>query len=214
MRVLGTALIAIGMLFGCPSMAADLAVTFDQTAAGAVPEGWKVGATNGGAEPARWVVEEIGGRKVFSLVEPERRLPGDLYNVAWMPGTKVKDVDATVSIRANKGSQDQGGGLIWRASDANNYYVARYNPLEGNFRLYHVKDGRRTQLATAENLPIGTGEWFTMRIVQRGDHIEGYINGQKVLDARDRTFAEAGAIGLWTKADATTSFDDLVVKDL
>jgi hypothetical protein len=179
-----------------------------------VPQGWRVGNTNGGPQPAKWAAQETGGRKVFSLVEPEKQLPGDLYNVAWMPDTKVRDVDLSVQIRANTGRQDQGGGLIWRARDSNNYYIARYNPLESNFRIYYVKDGVRRQLATVEGQRIRAGEWFTMRIVHRGDAIEGYLNNQKVLEARDTTFRDAGAVGLWTKADAATSFDDFSVKEL
>lgn len=107
-----------------------------------------------------------------------------------------------MALRADGGRRDQGGGLIWRAVDANNYYVARYNPKEGNFRIYRLEDGVRFELASADELTVATGEWFTLRIVHTGDVIEGYLNDRKLLDARDRRFGAAGAIGLWTKSDA------------
>lgn len=213
-----------GFGFAGAAMAADISVTFEAAATGAVPAGWKIAATNGGDTPARWIVEQgagpNGSGRIFSLVEPERtgllaRLTSsNVFNLAWLPESKVRDLDASVAIRANAGSIDQGGGLIWRAQNADNYYIARYNPLERNLRIYFVKNGSRTQLASAENLRPGTGEWFTLRIVHRGNNIEGYLNGQKVTEARDATFTDAGAVGLWTKADAQTSFDDLVVKEL
>lgn len=211
-----TAILAFWWIGGLAPVAlgADLAVTFDDAAMGRVPEGWRVANTNGGREPATWVVGDVGGRKAFSLVEPERALPGDLYNVALMPDVQARDVDVSVQVRANAGRVDQGGGLLWRAQDARNYYVAHYNPLERNLRVYYVKDGARRQLATAERLEVGSGAWFTLRVVHRGDSIEAYLNGEKRIEVRDGTFRNAGAVGLWTKADAATSFDDLFVKDL
>lgn len=204
--------------------AADRTVDFDEGKAGQVPAGWQLTATHGGDKRARWIVEDAkgpkGDTKVFSLVEPEatgilaRVTAANTFNIAWLPESKARDVDLSVAIRANDGDIDQGGGLIWRARDQDNYYIARYNPLERNFRIYYVKDGRRQQLSSADNLKIGTGEWFTMRVVQRGDQIEGYVNGDKLTTLRDGTFGDAGAVGLWTKADAKTSFDNLVIKEL
>ncbi len=204
--------------------AADRTVDFDEGKAGQVPTGWQLTATNGGDKRARWIVEDAkgpkGDTKVFSLVEPEatgilaRATAANTFNIAWLPETKGRDVDLSVGIRANDGDIDQGGGLMWRARDQDNYYIARYNPLEHNFRIYYVKDGKRRQLSSADNLKVGTGEWFTMRVVQRGDQIEGYVNGEKLATVRDATFKDAGAVGLWTKADAKTSFDNLVIKDL
>ena len=101
---------------------------------------------------------------------------------------------------------------IWRVEDKDNYYVARYNPLENNFRLYYVKDAARKILASATpRLEIKAGEWFTIRIVQQGPRIECWLNGEKLLTVTDVTLTRAGGVGLWTKADATTSFDDFSV---
>ena len=214
----------VSTLWGSGAAAADINVDFENAQAGAPPVEWTIAATNGGGTPARWAVEQdtgpAGPSQILSLVEPEgtgllaRFVSSGVFNLAWMPNTEVRDLDASVAIRANSGSIDQGGGLIWRARDAGNYYIARYNPLERNFRAYIVIGGRRATLASAEGLAVGTGEWFTMRIVHRGEVIEGYLNGQKLLEARDANFPEAGGVGFWTKADAATSFDDLVVEEL
>jgi hypothetical protein len=101
--------------------------------------------------------------------------------------------------------------LIWRAKDAGNYYVARYNPLEKNFRLYTVKDGVRRQLADAGGLAVPAGEWFTVKVTQKGDAIACELNGKRLLEATDTTFPGPGGVGVWSKADAASSFDDFEV---
>ena len=134
----------------------------------------------------------------------------DVFNVALMEDTSYLDADISVRLRPVSGRVDQGGGIVWRASGASNYYVARYNPLEDNFRVYKVVDGRRRMLESA-TVRIDHAAWHAQRVVMRGDHIECYLDGTKFLDVRDSTFADAGQIGLWTKADAKTHFDDLTV---
>jgi hypothetical protein len=131
------------------------------------------------------------------------------FNITLIDGTNYKDVDISVSMKSIAGSIDQGGGLVWRARDAKNYYIARYNPLENNYRVYKVVNGARTQLETASI--SATPGWHTLRVTMAGDHIECYYDGRKYLDARDQTFTTGGKIGLWTKADAQTRFDDLKV---
>ncbi len=113
-------------------------------------------------------------------------------------------------IKANSGKEDQGGGLIWRCKDENNYYVCRINPLEGNFRVYKVVDGKRKQLESV-TLDAASGKWYQVRAVMVADKIECYVDGKKHLAATDDTFPQAGMIGLWTKADASSSFDNLAV---
>jgi hypothetical protein len=133
--------------------------------------------------------------------------PTYVFNVL-LSATRAKDIALSVRMRAVSGKIDQGGGVVWRAMDANNYYIARYNPLEKNFRMYTVKGGGRSQLASA-TVDLPATEWHSLEVRMMGDHFEGSLNGKKYLDHRDATFLEAGAIGLWTKADAVTHFDDL-----
>ena len=98
-----------------------------------------------------------------------------------------------------------------RYQDNNNYYIARMNPLEDNFRVYKVVAGKRMQLQTREDLKVKAGEWRKLKIEMDGDHIQCYLDGEKYLDARDNTFPDAGKVGLWTKADAQTYFDELKI---
>jgi len=136
---------------------------------------------------------------------------GSEFNVTLINGTNFKDVDVSVQMKAVAGRTDQGGGLVWRAKDGKNYYIARYNPLEDNFRVYRVEDGKRTQLATAD---VERKEgWRIVRVTMKGDEIACYLDGKKHLSAKDSTFKEAGKIGLWSKADAQSHFDDLTVKE-
>ena len=100
-----------------------------------------------------------------------------------------------------------GGGLIWRAQDAQNYYITRANPLEQNIRLYRVVKGVRYKLANYDHI-ISVDAWHTFRVVARGNHFQIIFDGQTVFDVQDETF-QSGQIGLWTKADAVTYFDDL-----
>ena len=102
------------------------------------------------------------------------------------------------------------GGLVFRLRDPNKYYIVRANALENNYRLYHVVSGRRSQFAGA-NFKVTSGEWHELRIEAVGNKIACYYDGSKKIEATDDTFKDAGKVGLWTKADSVTYFDDLKV---
>jgi hypothetical protein len=133
----------------------------------------------------------------------------DRFNLFWKDTVSFRDGRISVSVRADEGRVDQGGGLVWRVRDARNYYVCRVNPLESNYRVYVVKDGVRRQLATAL-CAVETGSWHRLEVEHVGDRITCWTDGRKLLEATDATLTEAGGVGLWTKADALTSFDDFV----
>ncbi len=106
----------------------------------------------------------------------------------------------------------QGGGLVWRAKDAKNYYLARYNPLEDNYRLYHVVNGKRTLIQNVDithtaTMPLGN----TLRVTMTRDKIACYYDDKKYIETKDSTITESGKIGLWSKADAQSQFDDLAL---
>src|SRR6266567_4384646 len=119
-----------------------------------------------------------------------------------------QDLDVSVKFKAVSGSIDRAGGLVFRLKDPNNYYIVRANALENNYRLYHVVNGRRSQFAGA-NLKVTSGEWHELRVEVVGNNITCYYDGNKKIEATDDTFKDAGKIGLWTKADSVTYFDDL-----
>ena len=133
------------------------------------------------------------------------------FNVALVQGTSFKDIDLSVKLKAVAGEVDRGGGLVWRAKDSKNYYLARYNPLEDNFRVYKVQDGKRTQFQSAK-LP-GDDKWHTLRVTMVGTNVACYLDGNKHLEVEDPTFPGPGMIGLWSKADAQSYFDDLTVSE-
>jgi hypothetical protein len=196
------------------SFAEEQRFNFDQTTAGGLPSGWIIAATNPDGPLAEWQVKAdpaaVSSPQVLAITRI-RNESGDVFNLCWTHDLVFQNGSIEVNVRADNGKEDQGGGLIWRAQDADNYYVVRYNPLEINLRLYFVKEGRRTQLASADVGGIRTGEWFRLKIVQQGERIEAYLNGKQYLEASDDTFLKAGGVGFWSKADAASSFDDLQI---
>ncbi len=184
---------------------------FDKLEIGKTPAGLLAKETHPGGKPGEWKVAADpaapSGPNVLTLTTSA---PDATFNVALFDKTSYQDLDLRVRVRGNTGKEDQGGGLIWRAKDENNYYVCRINPLENNFRVYKVVDGKRSQIQSTEFKP-DTGKWYQVRAVMVGDHITCYVDGQKYLDAKDDTYKDAGMIGLWTKADASSSFDNFAV---
>jgi hypothetical protein len=201
------------LLLGISLAAADAkTLTYSKEDAGKVPAGWKEAKTGtGDGSVWRVVADDTGPGKTGYVLMQTAEGPNRMFNLCVLDDSKYKDVDLEVSFKAMKGKLDQGGGLVWRYRDADNYYIARMNPLEDNFRVYKVVNGKRIQLETKEKIKIPAGEWHKIRIVQKGEQIECYLDGKKELEAKDDTFKDAGKIGLWSKADAQTRFDALKI---
>src|SRR5437867_4188893 len=164
-------------------------------------EGWKT-------VDGKWTVEEIPGAPSRKKVLVQRALQNQ-FNVIVAPGGPYTDVDVSVRFKPISGREDASGGIVFRFSEGR-YYVVRSNALEDNFRLYYY-DRVRNQLATAKVKPPALVQWHTLRVVAVGDHIQAYLNGQLLLDHRDTRY-RLGQIGLWTKSDSVTAFDDLEIK--
>jgi hypothetical protein len=171
--------------------------TFDNETTGLIAKGF----TN---EVGEWKVEPSD---TGNALAQRAKNADSVFNITLASDTSAKDLDLSVRVKALAGKADQGGGLVWRARDAKNYYLARYNPLEDNYRAYKVVGGHRTMLKSAD-IPHSAG-WCTLRITMKGDHIECFYDGKKSLEADDATFPDAGKVGLWSKADAQSHFDDL-----
>ncbi|MBI3838813.1 MAG: hypothetical protein HY288_12885 [Planctomycetia bacterium] len=172
---------------------------FDGETTGQIAKGF----TN---EVGSWSVVEIGQGKALAQAAKNAN---PVFNIALVRDASAKDVDISVEMKAVAGETDQGGGIVWRAKDAKNYYLARYNPLEDNYRLYRVVGGKRTLL---QNADIAHSDGVhALRVTMNGDRIECYYDGKKYLDQKDATFTEPGRIGLWTKADAQSQFDNLTL---
>jgi hypothetical protein len=161
---------------------------------------------------ARGFINEVGAWKVVEsdkgkALAQTAKNADPVFNIALVDETNAKDIVLAVRLKAIAGELDRGGGLVWRAKDKKNYYLARYNPLEDNYRVYKVVDGKRTMFQNAD-IPHTPG-WHTLKVEMRGDHIVCYYDDKKYLEVADTTFTAPGKIGLWSKADAQSQFDDL-----
>ncbi|MBK6625981.1 MAG: hypothetical protein IPJ87_00995 [Flavobacteriales bacterium] len=183
--------------------------TFEDMAVGGPVRGFSMRHT-GKAGVDDWAVERDGNNQV---VAQRARNRGMHFNLLTHDSISASDVVLSVRVKAIDGEEDQGGGVIWRMLDADNYYIARFNPLEDNLRLYRVVKGDREQLASV-GVSVVAGSWWTLEVRMKGDRIECAIDGRTLIETDDATFSMPGHVGLWTKADARTWFDDLSVEVL
>ena len=156
----------------------------------------------------QWAVEEMvdapSGRK--ALVQRATR---NAFNVIVAPSGPFTDVDVSMKFKPISGREDASGGIVFRFADGR-YYVVRANGLEGNFRLYTYDRGRR-EIATASVKAPALGQWHTVRLVAVGDQIQAWLDGKLLLEHRDAKL-KSGRVGLWTKADSITAFDDVTIR--
>ena len=178
---------------------------------GTLPEGWQIAGE--GEDAPVWQVINDNGTPVLAMTSQSDSglfgMFGSGFNIITNQNIRFLDGSISVRFKAISGNTDQGGGIMWRVQDNENYYVARFNPLEDNFRFYTVKNGHRRELASA-SITLSAG-WHKMTITQTGNHFLGALDDQPLLDHNDDTFSKAGGVGLWTKADAVTYFTDLQV---
>ncbi|WP_254510771.1 prenyltransferase/squalene oxidase repeat-containing protein [Anatilimnocola floriformis] len=178
---------------------------FEDVPLGQLPAHW----TSTNALPAnsgKWEVVDRAGDK--ALAQSSSAGAYKQFHLC-LSDYRCVNVDIRVQIKAISGELDQGGGVVWRYVDPKNYYIARWNPLEDNVRVYKVVDGVRTQLDSAKVPHLA--DWQTLRIVTYGRNIRGYLAGKLILEAEDEQFSQPGLIGLWSKSDAVTQFDDVQV---
>ncbi len=187
--------------------------TFDKEERSRSPENWKVAETAGTGTPAIWkiVADSSAPSKPQVVAVTESQNRGHTFNLLIAEETAYRDVEVEVQVKAVGGREDQGGGPIWRAKDKDNYYICRWNPLEKNFRVYVVKDGKRKQLGSAD-VDADASTWHEIEILHRGKEITAAFDDEKRIVLEDDTFQDAGKVGLWTKADATTAFDNFEVE--
>jgi hypothetical protein len=189
-----------------PVVPQGLHLDFEQLAEGGPPPGWTAAETQGVGKLATWSVSAApgGGRAVYVATTNQ----GGSFNLLLSPQVQPADLAFSARVRADAGEEDRGGGLVWRAKGAGDYYVARWNPLEENLRVYKVIGSVRTMLQNADCKAAGD-TWHTLRVTMVDAHIQVAFDGATLLDTRDASLPGAGRVGLWTKADASTWFDDL-----
>ena len=176
---------------------------FDADAVGATPYGWTCGVTGRGT--AQWVVEADATAPSLPNVLVQRGR-GDF---PWCVRRDAVVGDGYVEVRFKplSGREDRAGGLVWRWKDGDNYYVARANALENNVSLYYTQAGRRNTLQYVD-APVAAGRWHVLRVEFRGEQIRVVFDGKAYIERRDAHIGGAGAVGVWTKADSVTAFDD------
>ena len=189
----------------------SLTYNFDTAQAGTLPATFSSGRTGQGAL-GKWEVraDETAPSKPNILAQTSDDSTDYRFPIAVSNEGAFKDLELSVKFKAVSGSVDQAGGLVFRYRDENNYYIVRANALENNYTLYHVVNGSRRQFASA-NLTVTPKEWHELKVVCVGNQITCFFDGQQEIQATDDTFKEAGKVGVWTKADSVTYFDDLSV---
>ena len=189
----------------------QFAYNFDADTPGQMPAKFHSAKTGGGAQE-KWVVsaDPMAPSKPNVVAQTSTDQTDYRFPLLIADEASFQDLDVSVKFKAVSGSIDRAGGLVFRLKDPNNYYIVRANALENNYRLYHVVNGRRSQFAGA-NLKVTSGEWHELRVEAAGNKITCYYDGNKKIEAADDTFKDAGKVGLWTKADSVTYFDDLKV---
>ena len=200
MKTLAAALVVL-VLAGAPT--AGDTVNFDNAATGKSPAGWT--ATRTGSGEAKWTVERDDTAPSQSNVLKQSGLA--TYPVAFKNDTSLKDGFVEVKFKPISGKEDQAGGVVWRLKDADNYYVARANALEDNVTIYDTVNGRRTERKRM-NVKIASNVWHAIRVDFQDNHFTVTVDGKKAIEWDDVTFKDAGKVGVWTKADSVTLFDD------
>ena len=196
---------SIGLLLASSVITAAMAdtINFDSDPVGASPAGWSGGVTGSGS--AKWSVEP----------DPTAPSPPNVLKQSgsgsfpWCikTGTALADGAVEVKFKPISGKEDQAGGLAWRWKDGNNYYVARANALEDNVSLYYTAKGRRNTIKYV-NAPVARNQWHTLRVEFAGQRIRVAFDGKVYIEVDDHHIAGPGAVGVWTKADSVTAFDD------
>ena len=191
-------------------------VDFNQDATDQPPKGFEFGHTAGAGKPGKWIVQADGSNKVLAQTDPDSTR--SRFPVAVLSDISAADVDLSVRFKPISGRVDQAAGLVWRYQNQDNYYIVRANALEDNVVLYKVEGGKRTDLPLkgegrtyGKKTDVPAGQWSTLRVVAKGPVFEVYFNGTKLYDVEDKTFSNGGKVGVWTKADSVTQFDDLTV---
>lgn len=183
--------------------------TFDNDPQETLPLEFQIGTLFDGRPAGKWTVIKTDRAKSSPRVLGQLMGKGaeHVYKTVLINGTRASDLKLQVSFLPIEGKADMGGGLIWRATDDRNYYLTRANPLEQNIRIYRVVNGVRQMLKNFDHI-IDVRQWHTLRVITKGCQVQVFFDDKQVFDLCDQTFS-TGQVGLWTKSDAVTYFDDL-----
>jgi Laminin G domain len=178
-------------------------INFDADKVGSLPAGWTNGVTGRGE--SRWSAEA----DATAPSPPHVLRQSGRGDFPWCVVREALLADGCVEVKFEpvSGHEDQAGGVVWRFKDANHYYVARANALEGNVSLYYTVNGRRNTLSYVD-APVAKNQWHVLRVEFAGTKIQVIFDGKRYIEIEDERIAGPGAVGVWTKADSVTAFDD------
>ncbi len=188
-------------LAAIPAFAAS--ENFDAAKPGTLPEDWICGVTGKGSPT--WKVEA----DTSAPSQPNVLKQSGSGTFPWCakPSVRIADGFVEVKFKPLAGREDQAGGILWRFEDGNNYYIARANALENNVSLYYVEKGRRVTIKYVD-APVAAHQWHMLRVEFSGRAISVVFDGKQYIRVEDDRIAGQGAVGVWTKADSVTAFDD------
>jgi hypothetical protein len=178
-------------------------INFDQEKTGALPAGWKAGVTGRGSP--KWTVEKDDSAP--SSPNVLKQSGSGTFPWCVKADTSIENGSVEVKFKPISGNEDAAGGIVWRWKDGDNYYIARANALENNVSLYHTTNGRRNTIKYV-NAPVAKNQWHTLKVEFNGKSIRVSLDGELYISQEDDHISGAGAIGVWTKADSVTAFDD------
>ncbi len=192
-----------GMAFADSDPPNKTAFDFDKTSVGQLPDGWIAGVTGQGSP--KWSVET----DATAPSQPNVLKQSGFGTYPWCvkKDVSLKNGYVEVKFKPISGNEDQAGGLIWRWQDGDNYYITRANALEDNVTIYHTVHGSRSAFKNV-NIKVASNQWHTLRVDFVGNQFKVTFDGKVAIEATDDTFKESGAVGVWTKADSVTLFDD------
>jgi hypothetical protein len=194
--------VAVGSLLAASGAVAQT-IGFDTDAPGTLPPGWEQGVTGRGNP--RWAVAQDASAP--SSPNVLHQSGSGTFPWCVLRGSSVENGFVEVKFKPLEGREDQAGGVVWRWKDGDNYYVARANALENNVSLYYTQGGRRNTLKYVD-APVPRNTWHTLRVEFAAKKIRVILDGKQYIEMDDDHFPGAGAIGVWTKADSVTLFDD------
>lgn len=207
---------------GQPMPADALVIDFEDQAEGTAPGGFTPAINQG--QPGVWRIERVADAPsgALAVIQSDADRTNSRFPVMTYDAFEATDVDLSVRFQPVSGRVDQAAGLVWRYQDANNYYVVRANALEDNVVLYKMENGRRSDLPVrgrrgntyGVDADVPDEGWGELRVTARGALFEVYLGDRKLFEVEESTFTGPGRVGVWTKADSVTRFDDLRIANL
>jgi hypothetical protein len=187
-------------------------IDFDTFAVGSTPPGWTVAVTSG-RTPPHWEVrrDESAPTKPYVLAQTSNDPTDDRFPLAILDGVNLRDGEISVRLKPISGREDQGGGLVWRYRDPNNYYLVRANAMNKTVAVFRVQNGHRTAILPSVKHEIPANAWSILKVSARGSRIQIYVDHRRVIDVQDTALPGGGGVGLCTVADSIMYFDDFRV---